>query len=541
MRSALALAWLLALASASAAAEVTPQDVEKELSEMKGPHPWAGTYNGPGGFSYDFLQLAPSGKFCALTFFDAGGSTSGNCGRLRLEGDRFVTDGRPQGWEERALNGPPYLRVPWGGRNYLVPERRIIDFINDVNGVKEPRYRTMLSGSLAAFIRGREVEIPVTGAPTVPEKYRPFILKTPLTAVTLETAERTQIITRHGAIELEDCGTDARFDLGSSSGAFVGMELHAQSGDQMAEVRLATVTADSSWGRITQNDCDSEDPLPTRTVFSTRPAWRRNVVLSTEPLHIGVRFPSPKRYAPFFDGQPFTFFGRDAAEAFAGSRAAGFDWTEVGELNLSGSDREALQTDGAMARRERAILSIGGNAVLDPMERQDLKSEDAGGLVKETVKVYRLSYQGRALDPATEISLAFHLKKHHRGEKSGYDWTRAVAGVRSTECRMNVAAREAMRQAGLRLLRWDNAILARAYDLRFEDLGPEQRAAAEALVPEDLRRGHVWPALVDKRSEFHPTLWKVGWDVERGFKKSDPATEAECQRLKDDVMRHLSD
>lgn len=532
------LAIFAGIARASSARGNPLDDVRNELAGLKSPHPWADTYYGPIDLSYSFIQLAPSGKFCLETFFDGGGTVEGNCGRLKLVGDRFVTDGRPQDWETKDPNGPPYLRIPWGKRHYLVPERRVVDFIDGVNALTEPRGSGSMRGSFAAYLRKGEADIAVVGPPSLPNEYQGKLLTKPLQATAVETAERTNIITRIRDIEDDDCGADARFDIGSSSGAFVGMELHAQASDVQARVVLATVTADSSWGRIKQYDCDTTDPLPPRTRFATRPQWRMGAVLSTEPLHIDVRFASRQRFSTFYAGTPASVYEDDP---FAGAREAGFSWTKVADITLRDPSRGPDGRSGPNSRQERAILSIGGNLIREHLTESEDRSDDPKATSESTIEVYRVSYEGTPIDPDSDFSLALHSMKTHRGEPSRCDWKKAVLGARSALCPAQAFVHEKKRLAALEILHWDEKTLARAYDLRFDELRPDQRAAAEAVVPEALRGGFVWTALMDDKSSFKATLLDREMAAEQEYRKAHPESDAECERLRMDSITKSGD
>lgn len=511
-------------------------EINQELDQLESPHPWAGSYGGPGSFSPHFIVIAPSGRYCSATFYDMGPTIQGNCGRLRLDGDRFVTAGRPQQWELEDSDGPPYLRIPWGARSYVVPERRMIEFINGVNGAREPRYDrgAFGGGAMGSYLRGGDRSILVAGQPEIPEKYRNLLREKALDTTAVFISTRTNVVTRVGNIEIEDCGAPARFDAGSASGAFVGMKLHAQSGDVHASAILDAVEATSSTGRIKQYDCDKSDPLPEKTAFSTRPEWSRDVVYSTTPLRIEIRFPGTKRFPPFLHGSAKTFYDD---EPFEGAAAAGFRAEKVGELIFHGAFPGALAMKEVAARREAAVLSIGGNTVIKSLK----KDEARGGVETERVKVYRLSYKGRPLDTSINWHFPLYSIARHHGRKERYDWNKAAFEARAAYCGSGAAVVDAERAAIVKTLRWTEAMFARAHELRFEDLNPDQRAAAEALVPAELRTGFVWPALMNESSTFRQALWKVGWEIEEAYTLAHPAEDAECRRLKDEASKHLTD
>lgn len=532
MRFEYVLALLLLFYAGAAAAKSPYSEVKEELAALKLPHAWAGVYHGPGAMSPTSLYLAPSGRYCVVTFWDMGGSETGYCGRLSLEGGVF----RENLWSRMRngdrYDGPPYVRISWGERRYLIPEKRILEFINHVNGASEPRHGGGFLTGGAGFLLSGGLDILVTGAPEVPSKYRPFLLPTPLVTAAVEISSRTNIITRIRDYEEEDCGAEARFDVGASSGVFIGMALHAQTSDVQAEALVKEVWISSSAGRIKQDDCDKTDPLSPGTRFASRPAWRINVSLSTEALSTEIRFSSGKRFPPIFSGPPEDLLIEDP---FPGAAAAGFTWEEVAEVTFRGPFLGALTMDDVIARRERTILSIGGNAFIPPGGNGEKEAEEAGGLETKRLRVLRLSHLGRPVDPGSNFSLRFAPRR--RGENNRYDWKRAAVSARAASCGLPAARRNAERAAALDILHWDNQTLSRAHDLRFEDLNPEQRRAAEAFVPEGRRKGLVWPALVRKDSPFTSQVWKGGYDAEREYARAHPGEAAECRKLQDEARR----
>jgi hypothetical protein len=532
MRLEYALALLLLLHAGAAAAKGPYSDVKEELAALKLPHAWAGVYHGPGAMSPTSLYLAPSGRYCVVTFWDAGGSETGYCGRLSLRGGVF----RENLWSRMRngdrYDGPPYIRISWGERRYLIPEKRILEFINHVNGTSEPRHGGGFLTGGAGFLLSGGLDILVTGAPEVPSQYRPFLLMKPLMTAAVEISSRTNIITRYDRFEDEDCGAEARFGAGASSGIFIGMALHAQTSDVQAEALVKEVWISSSAGRIKQDDCDKTDPLPPGTRFASRPAWRINVSLSTEPLSTEIRFASEKRFPPIFSGPPEDLLIDDP---FPGAAAAGFSWEEVAEVTFRGPFLGALTLGEVIARRERTILSIGGNAFISPERNGEKEAEEAGGLETKRLRVLRLSHLGKPIDPGSNFSL--HFAPRRRGENNRYDWKRAAVSARAASCGLPTARRNAVRAAALDILHWDEKMLNRAQDLRFEDLDPEQLRAVESFVPEGRRRGRVWPALSRKDSPYSSQVWKRGYDAEREFARANPGEAAECRKLDDEASR----
>ncbi|MCR4295441.1 MAG: hypothetical protein NUW21_07890, partial [Elusimicrobia bacterium] len=359
--------------------------------------------------SFSTIYLAPSGRYCNVTWWDMGGAETGECGRVRLDEDRLVEGWWARKWGSNRRDAPPFLLIPWGVRRYLIPEDRIIDFINDVNAADEPRFGRRYS---SAYLRSDGRDALVLGHPDVPEKYRTLLLPAPLMTTAVEIGSRTNIVTRYDTYEDEDCGAPASFDAGSSSGVFVGMKLYAQNGDVQADVVIAKVATGSSSGRIKQFDCDKSDPLPPGTRFSTRPSWQLHSAVSTEPLITEILFASAKRFPPIFGGTPEHFFLDDP---YAGAEAEGFTVEPVATVKFRGPFPGALELKVVQERMNRTMLSLGGNMFAWAEERPDLAADAAGGIEIKTAVVHRLSYVGETVEPDHE----FHVRAapQRRGER----------------------------------------------------------------------------------------------------------------------------
>lgn len=495
----LVFAFILLMHAGAAAASGDYDKVKEELAALKSPHSWAGVYHGPGAMSPTSLYLAPSGRYCVVTFWDMGGQETGYCGRLTLEGGIFR-----EGFWSRTKNGehydgPPYVRISWAARKYLVPEKRILDFINAVNGFREPRHGGGVFTGGNGFLLSGGADILVVGAPEVPAQYRSFLLPKPLLTTAVDISSRTNIITRQGRYEDEDCGAEARFGAGASSGVFVGMSLHAQTSDVQAEALVKEVWVSSSAGRIKQDDCDKTDPIPVGTRFSSRPEWSFNDTLSTEPLTTGILHASPKRFPPFFGGWLEDLLIDDP---FPGAAAEGFSWEEVAEVTFSGPFQGALMLKDVRARMDRAVFSLGGNAYLEDKDKEGKLAEKMGVAEANRRRVFRLTYRGKAIDPGRGFSLRFAPRG--RGERNRYDWKRAALSARAIDCG----------QFGVR---------AEA----------ERAAMVEAL------RGRSWTASTIEDKSVMSLVWERGRRAEREYEAAHPAEAAACRKLKEEAARRL--
>lgn len=489
---------LLLLLHADAAAANSPySEVKDELAALKSPHPWAGVYHGPGAMSPTSLYLAPSGRYCIVTFWDAGGSETGYCGRLSLEGGVFRENLWSRMRNGERYDGPPYVRISWGARRYLVPDKRILEFINAVNGAREPRHGGGFLSGGNAFLLAGGADILVTGSPDVPGDYRPFLLPKPLMTTAIDISPRTNIITRHERYEVEDCGAEAIFDAGASSGVFVGMALHAQTFDVQAEALIREVWVSSSAGRIKQYDCDKSDPIPAGTRFASRLEWHFNDTLSTQPLTIGIRPATAKRFPPILGGFLERLFIDDP---FPGAAAEGFSWEEVAEVTFSGSFLDALRLKSVESRMSRAIRSLGGNAYVEFEDKAGTLAKTMGVAEAKRLRVVRLSYRGKAIDPSDVFWLRFAPRG--RGESNRYDWKRAALDLRAVSCGQFAARAEA-----------------------------ERAATLEAL------QGRAWETLDDEAPAVRAKVWDRGRRAESEYEAGHPKEAAACRKLKEEADR----
>lgn len=491
--------------------------IEKEVEAMKSPHPWAGYYS---GFS-EGIYLAPSGRYCVVRYSCLG--SSGNCGKLRPNAVGFVSETQ-RAWERNSSEGPPYRRVSWGKRRYLVSERAMLKFVNAINETVEPRYDT--SGVSAGYLYRQDHEILVTGHPDLPAEYRRLLLGGPLVATAVWVGSRTHTIERVERYENEKCETPVRFDVGAASGVFVGMELSAQTGDHMADAVITEVSSLSSKGIIDQFDCDKDEPFVSGGIFASRPSYRMNVVLSMEPLRTEVRYSTAERFDPFFNGDPEELWLDDPLK---GAVEAGFSAVEIADISFVGPFNGALHREDVVQRIRRTILSLGGNAVIKPWGTPVETGTYPGVAEVRRMKILRLSYRNRPIEPGGPFRLP--STKGTPRSPLRHDWGSAVTAARAAQCGLALARRNAEKRAALDLLGWDEGMLRRAHDIRFEDLDTPRRQAAEGLVPERRRQGYVWPALFAKESEFTRRLRETEWEAESEFKKAFPEEAAECERL----------
>lgn len=495
--------------------------VEEELAALKAPHPWAGRYSGV----IDSLYIAPSGRYCHATHSCFG--TSSKCGKLRPEAGRLVSQSNHR-WERYPLANPPYRRVSWGKRRYLISESEMLEFVNAVNAAVEPRYTATgrFGGGGEGFLRHGDEEVIITGQPDLPDQFRRLLLREPLAAPAVWVGSRTQTIERIERSESEKCETPVRFAVGADSGVFTGMRLEVQPHGLEGKAVIALVRPSSSEGTIRQYDCDRDEPIPAGTLFASRPSYLMNSRLAEDPLITEVRFSTTARFEPFLGGEPEELWLDDP---LAGMAAAEFSAVEIADVSFIGPFHNALSLKDVEHRIRRTLLSLGGNAVIKPWGKAAEPGSAPGRAEVRRMKLLRLSYRGRPLDPDAVFKLPSSKIASPKGLR--HDWAKAVASARAAACGLAEARRRAKKKAALELLGWDDVLLRRAHELRFEDLDPAHRQAAERLVPPGRRAGYVWPALFADKDGFELSLWQAGWTAEREFRNAHPGEAAECERL----------
>lgn len=543
-------AFLLCLARPSAAAQPPDPDtsisgpfessnpelyeeIEAEANGASPSHPWAGTYSFSGGFSPSSLVVSPAGRYCFVTFFDFGPTTQAHCAPLRPDGDRIVSGSPPKRWEAALPYAAPYLRVRWGKRRYLVPERGLLEFVNAVNQGTEPSFGRDSSGH--AFLRHSDKDILVSGLPDLPPEYRSKLLSRTLMTRAVFVGPRKQVITKVHRMEEEDCSAPARFDAGSSSGVFVGMELYSQEGDRLARGEISAVERETSSALIRQYDCDKDEEIPSGTLFSSRPEWRQLSVASTEPIRIAISFARNRRPPPLSGDSPIQLIW---ASWRIGLSSAGLVAEEIAVATVTGSFSGALALDESESRIPRMMLSAGANAYDEESPiagpERDAQSKALGAAEFRRYRLFRLSYRGTPVVPDLDQRMALDSDEVNGAHL--YDWSAFAEQAEVSRCSANKAKHAAQRAALLELLRWDETALARAHELTFESLSEERRAAAERLLPPGGGpTGYVWPKVEKALNPYTGPLAALLDAASKEFDKTHPGERERCSLLSHEV------
>lgn len=152
-------------------------------------------YSGDGRGFNCYLTLQPWGRFqiemkgCLGTYHTESGSYSFNGTTITLR--KWLGTFSRYGASAKGC----LLPLRWGGRLYLVPESGMIDFCNRVNRGWEPRH--MPYGR--EYIRKNDWDRPVLGPPTIPDAWRPYLLRTPLRVTVKRLLDKREAVIDRGS------------------------------------------------------------------------------------------------------------------------------------------------------------------------------------------------------------------------------------------------------------------------------------------------------------------------------------------------------
>jgi hypothetical protein len=201
------------------AAEARDEAIRTELKAIP-DHEWAGIYTSGPGLSGVTLALAPNSGFTFRHWSDVAGIDL-NHGRIKETlPDRLSFDCAI----DPKLNDPqnfadPMIRITWGKRHYLVPERGMVEFCNAYNDGGLAFGRAAL-----IMVRKGEEKAPAEGAPAVPDRFKKYILDKPI-----ETIIRDVAPARHEVPEgltMDTIRISATLPAGAKAGVQPGMVFH---------------------------------------------------------------------------------------------------------------------------------------------------------------------------------------------------------------------------------------------------------------------------------------------------------------------------
>ena len=229
--------------SAETAATKKQAAILAEVAKL-GDHEWAGEYYAGDGLGVNVsLTIAPKSGYmfewhgCLGTYDRNYGAVTTSNGQLHLA---FTFENKREGFRGIA---PDFVPISWGQRRYLVPADDVVGFCNNVNEGREPR--TGVHG-FYLLRRGDETK-DVTGLPSVPAKYRPYLLEKSIEATIIAVGAFT-IRPSRGDWKFKDAPVP--LDAGSSQGLRSGMELAVtEPAHTVQRVRITKVDVDRSEGR----------------------------------------------------------------------------------------------------------------------------------------------------------------------------------------------------------------------------------------------------------------------------------------------------
>jgi hypothetical protein len=254
---------------AEATAKKLSERIKTEITGLTN-HPWAGEYHyGDGlGVNVTFV-IAPENGYvfewygCGGLYDRNYGSVTASDGLLRLS---VTFRNERKGFQGMAQELIP---VPWGDRHYLIPADDVIGFCNHVNCGSEPR--TARLGY--HLLRSGDEKKPVSGFPSVPADYRPYLLASPITA---EITGIRSVTTRPSVSDWKFKDTTVTLDAGTNKVLRRGMELHVSvPADLVESVIITKVAETTAEAMMTQIGADERGPEKGWRV-STRCRWEED-------------------------------------------------------------------------------------------------------------------------------------------------------------------------------------------------------------------------------------------------------------------------
>jgi len=160
-----------------------------EEAQQLGKNHWAGLYYQGDGLGVNIqLDIAPKAGFAfewqgCLGLYDRNyGTVKEDNGRLKLS---FGLSNVREGFHGLAEE---FMVVPWGQRMYLIEVDHIYDFCDWVNIGMEPRDE--IHGLV--FLREGDEKVAVTGRPSLPNEYQPYLSDTPILAEIMKVISTQQ-------------------------------------------------------------------------------------------------------------------------------------------------------------------------------------------------------------------------------------------------------------------------------------------------------------------------------------------------------------
>jgi hypothetical protein len=181
-------------------------------------HEWAGSYYQGDGLGANItLELAPKTGF-TYEWHGCLGLYDRNHGKVKRKGEQIKLQFVLKNEEDRHFGmAQDFIPISWGVRQYLVSPDDMMVFINTVNQGREPRMRPH-----GRFLLRRGDELKrVAGLPTLPKKYRRYLLARPIQAKIISVDQPTNRMGRFGPMGKE---VKVTIDAGAKQGVWEEME-----------------------------------------------------------------------------------------------------------------------------------------------------------------------------------------------------------------------------------------------------------------------------------------------------------------------------
>ena len=227
---------------------------ERVLAELaKQPsEEWAGEYYEGDGLGENVTLYVAPASGVAATWFGCMGLYGANEGELERTEDRKLSFkfNRPND-ESRFGMFPASVRmVKWGQRRYLIPDDRLIDFVNAINHGMEPSSIGYSMFLLAREDRGKAI----SGLPDLPDAMLAQIRSTPLLVRVSSVEEGTE----HSAIGGPVCSFLLRLEAPAPSELAVGLELSTTAEDVYETARIVERSGRQVTAKMTYYDACAE-------------------------------------------------------------------------------------------------------------------------------------------------------------------------------------------------------------------------------------------------------------------------------------------
>jgi len=222
------------------------REIEEECSNAQDAH-WAGCYCS----GRSVIVIAPHAGF-VFEHHESLGLSERNHGTVQETNNTVYLVLELQRRTDSRLP-LAFFPIRWGQRRYLVPTNRVVAFCNSINSGYEPRY-DLGSG---AFLREGDQKERVQGEPSLPARYRPYLLTQPISAH-IKKIGRSSLRSLHGDFVLRE--TVAVLNVGTKHGVLEGLNFRLHYPGTSTGATAEDVTEESCVTTITQFQTNA--PLP---------------------------------------------------------------------------------------------------------------------------------------------------------------------------------------------------------------------------------------------------------------------------------------